>query len=87
MKYYTSSGKVATIYGDIEAARRCFEAASKGSAAVNNKLSRKDKSSTSKSTADRPMLPHRHQLCRPGFPLLQKGTQRGENAEERQQGI
>jgi hypothetical protein len=57
MKYYTSSGKVATIYGDIEAARRCFEAASKGSAAVNNKPSRKEKSGTSKSTADRPKLP------------------------------
>ncbi|KAK2443631.1 hypothetical protein QL285_014717 [Trifolium repens] len=47
MKYYTSSGKVATIHGDIEAARRCFEAASRGSAVVNNKPSKKgEKSST-----------------------------------------
>ena len=30
MKYYTSKGLVATLHGDIEAARRCFEAASKG---------------------------------------------------------
>jgi hypothetical protein len=58
MKYYTSSGKVATIHGDIEAARRCFEAASRGSAVVNNKPRKKgEKSSTSKSTADRPKLP------------------------------
>jgi hypothetical protein len=58
MKYYTSSGKVATIQGDIKAARRCFEAASRGSAVVNNKSSKKvEKSSTSKSTADRPKLP------------------------------
>jgi hypothetical protein len=39
MKYYTRSGKVATIHNDIDAARRCFEAASKGSAFVNNKPS------------------------------------------------
>jgi hypothetical protein len=58
MKYYTNSGKVATIHGDIQAARRCFEAASKGSASINNKASRKEeKSSTSKSTADRPKMP------------------------------
>ncbi|GAU38058.1 hypothetical protein TSUD_146160 [Trifolium subterraneum] len=29
LKYYTKNGQVATINGDIEAARRCFEAASK----------------------------------------------------------
>ncbi|GAU38385.1 hypothetical protein TSUD_147530 [Trifolium subterraneum] len=29
LKYYTKEGQVATINGDIEAARRCFEAASK----------------------------------------------------------
>ncbi|GAU27461.1 hypothetical protein TSUD_161470 [Trifolium subterraneum] len=29
LKYYTKDGRVATINGDIEAARRCFEAASK----------------------------------------------------------
>ncbi|GAU25009.1 hypothetical protein TSUD_154830 [Trifolium subterraneum] len=29
LKYYTKDGQVATINGDIEAARRCFEAASK----------------------------------------------------------
>ncbi|MCH80166.1 hypothetical protein A2U01_0000929 [Trifolium medium] len=30
MKYYTNKGKVATLHGDIEAVRRCFEAATKG---------------------------------------------------------
>ncbi|MCI42049.1 hypothetical protein A2U01_0063284, partial [Trifolium medium] len=29
MKYYTKDGQVATINGDIAAARRCFEAATK----------------------------------------------------------
>ncbi|PNX69624.1 hypothetical protein L195_g056820 [Trifolium pratense] len=30
MKYYTHKGQVATLYGDIEAARICFNASSKG---------------------------------------------------------
>ncbi|CAJ2646924.1 unnamed protein product [Trifolium pratense] len=30
MKYYTHKGQIATLHGDIEAARRCFDAASKG---------------------------------------------------------
>ncbi|CAJ2654489.1 unnamed protein product [Trifolium pratense] len=30
MKYYTHKGQVATLHGDIEAARRCFDAATKG---------------------------------------------------------
>ncbi|GAU44271.1 hypothetical protein TSUD_133170 [Trifolium subterraneum] len=30
MKYYTDKGQVATLHGDIEAARRCFNAAYKG---------------------------------------------------------
>ncbi|MCI91257.1 hypothetical protein A2U01_0112551, partial [Trifolium medium] len=29
MRYYTDDGQVATINGDIAAARRCFEAAAK----------------------------------------------------------
>ncbi|MCI64657.1 hypothetical protein A2U01_0085915, partial [Trifolium medium] len=29
MKYYTKDGQVATINGDIAAARRCFEVAAK----------------------------------------------------------
>lgn len=29
MKYYTAKGQVATLHGDIEAARRCFEASAK----------------------------------------------------------
>ncbi|MCI55251.1 hypothetical protein A2U01_0076501 [Trifolium medium] len=31
LKYYTNKGQVATLHGDIEAARRCFEAATRGS--------------------------------------------------------
>ncbi|GAU32568.1 hypothetical protein TSUD_218260 [Trifolium subterraneum] len=34
MKYYTNKGQVATLYGDIEAARRCFNAAYKGRATL-----------------------------------------------------
>ncbi|KAK2437304.1 hypothetical protein QL285_022212 [Trifolium repens] len=30
MKYYTTKGHVATLHGDIEAARRCFDATTKG---------------------------------------------------------
>ncbi|MCI40200.1 hypothetical protein A2U01_0061432, partial [Trifolium medium] len=30
MKYYTNKGQVATLHGDIEAARRCFDAGTKG---------------------------------------------------------
>ncbi|MCI51721.1 hypothetical protein A2U01_0072965, partial [Trifolium medium] len=30
MKYYTNKGQVATLHRDIESARRCFEAATKG---------------------------------------------------------
>lgn len=30
MKYYTAKGKVSILYGDIEEARRCFEASFKG---------------------------------------------------------
>ncbi|MCI77790.1 hypothetical protein A2U01_0099060, partial [Trifolium medium] len=30
MKYYINKGQVATLHGDIEAARRCFDAATKG---------------------------------------------------------
>ncbi|MCI97682.1 hypothetical protein A2U01_0118983, partial [Trifolium medium] len=30
MKYYTNKGQVATLHGDIESARRCFDAATKG---------------------------------------------------------
>ncbi|GAU32517.1 hypothetical protein TSUD_317240 [Trifolium subterraneum] len=34
MKYYTDKGHVATLHGDIEAARRCFNAAYKGQSYV-----------------------------------------------------
>ena len=38
MKYYTSKGLVATLHGDIETVRRCFEAASKGLNAISTSL-------------------------------------------------
>ncbi|MCI09581.1 hypothetical protein A2U01_0030668, partial [Trifolium medium] len=47
MKYYTKTGVVATIHGDIAAARRCFEAASKGHTTIN-KVSTKKKASENK---------------------------------------
>ncbi|MCI81882.1 hypothetical protein A2U01_0103156, partial [Trifolium medium] len=30
MKYYTNKRQVATLHGDIESARRCFDATTKG---------------------------------------------------------
>ncbi|GAU49855.1 hypothetical protein TSUD_129970 [Trifolium subterraneum] len=41
LKYYTKDGQVATINGDIEAARRCFEAASKNLNYVERKQEKK----------------------------------------------
>ncbi|XP_050876397.1 uncharacterized protein LOC127080113 [Lathyrus oleraceus] len=37
MKYYTKLGRVVTVHGDIEAARRCYDAAVKGQAVVSTK--------------------------------------------------
>ncbi|XP_058765791.1 uncharacterized protein LOC131639306 [Vicia villosa] len=34
LKYYTAKGQVATLNGDIEAARRCFEASAKGLSSI-----------------------------------------------------
>ncbi|MCH95029.1 hypothetical protein A2U01_0016002 [Trifolium medium] len=41
IKYYTTKGQVATLHEDIEAARRCFEAASKGHSYVGKAYSAK----------------------------------------------
>ncbi|MCI58039.1 hypothetical protein A2U01_0079292, partial [Trifolium medium] len=43
MKYYTNKGQVATLHGDIESARRCFEAATKGLASIDKRPSSKKK--------------------------------------------
>ncbi|GAU43618.1 hypothetical protein TSUD_185110 [Trifolium subterraneum] len=45
LKYYTKDGQVATINGDIEAARRCFEAASKN---LNSVVTPKNKKAEAK---------------------------------------
>ncbi|XP_058766111.1 uncharacterized protein LOC131639643 [Vicia villosa] len=45
LKYYTTKGQVATLNGDIEAARRCFEAFAKGLSTI--KTSAQDKTATS----------------------------------------
>ncbi|KAI5442923.1 hypothetical protein KIW84_011814 [Lathyrus oleraceus] len=37
MKYYTKLGRVVTIHGDIEAARRCYDAAVKGQAVASTR--------------------------------------------------
>ncbi|XP_058787909.1 uncharacterized protein LOC131662207 [Vicia villosa] len=34
LKYYTAKGQVATLHGDIKAARRCFEASAKGLSSI-----------------------------------------------------
>ncbi|MCI33407.1 hypothetical protein A2U01_0054624, partial [Trifolium medium] len=50
MKYYTHKGQVATLHGDIEAARRCFDATSKGNDYVG-------KAPSSKKPKNPPQLP------------------------------
>ena len=35
MKCYTAEGLVATLHGDVQAARRCFEASAKGLSFIN----------------------------------------------------
>ena len=35
MKYYTAEGLVATLHGDIQATRRCFEVSSKGLSSIS----------------------------------------------------
>ena len=35
MKYYIAEGLVATLHGDIQVARRCFEAPTKGMSSIN----------------------------------------------------
>ena len=35
MKYYTVDGLIATLHGDIQVARRCFEASSRGLSSIN----------------------------------------------------
>ncbi|PNX98241.1 retrotransposon-related protein [Trifolium pratense] len=47
MKYYTREGTVATLHGDIAAARRCFEAASRGHTTIS-KVSTKGNASEKK---------------------------------------
>ncbi|XP_058784255.1 uncharacterized protein LOC131659027 [Vicia villosa] len=45
LKYYTTKGQIATLHGDIEAARRCFEASAKGLSAI--KTPSQEKTATS----------------------------------------
>ena len=40
MKFYTKRARVATIQGDLAAARRCFNAASKGCDTVDTEIGR-----------------------------------------------
>jgi hypothetical protein len=46
MKYCTTKGQVATLHGDIEAARRCFEAATKGLSYIGQPPSSSKKAKT-----------------------------------------
>ncbi|MCI36885.1 hypothetical protein A2U01_0058109, partial [Trifolium medium] len=58
MKFYTKKGKLATIHGDITAAMRCFEAASKGHSTITKVTSKnKDKADSSGKTADQTKPP------------------------------
>ncbi|PNX64432.1 hypothetical protein L195_g062112, partial [Trifolium pratense] len=53
MKYYTHKGQVATLHGDIEAARRCFDAASKG----NNFIGKAPEPKKQKPSSEAPSKP------------------------------
>ncbi|CAJ2665346.1 unnamed protein product [Trifolium pratense] len=53
MKYYTHKGQVATLHGDIEAARRCFDAASKG----NNFIGKAPEAKKPKPSSETPPKP------------------------------
>ncbi|MCI51623.1 hypothetical protein A2U01_0072867, partial [Trifolium medium] len=44
LKYYTNKGHVATLHGDFEAARRCFDAATKGLSCIGQSPSPSKKS-------------------------------------------
>ncbi|MCI41108.1 hypothetical protein A2U01_0062341, partial [Trifolium medium] len=46
MKYYTNKGQIATLHGDIESARRCFEAAIKQHAFIGKPPSSEKKPKT-----------------------------------------
>ncbi|MCI58441.1 hypothetical protein A2U01_0079696, partial [Trifolium medium] len=47
MKYYTKNGQVATVNGDIAAARRCFEATTKNLNTVTTPKKKKAEQPTS----------------------------------------
>ncbi|MCI77515.1 hypothetical protein A2U01_0098785, partial [Trifolium medium] len=47
MKYYTNKGQVATLHGDIDAAMRCFDAATKGLSCIGQPTSPSKKSKPS----------------------------------------
>ncbi|MCI96648.1 hypothetical protein A2U01_0117948, partial [Trifolium medium] len=46
MKYYTNKGQVATLHGDIESVRRCFEAATEGHSFIGKAPSSEKKPKT-----------------------------------------
>ncbi|GAU44722.1 hypothetical protein TSUD_88060 [Trifolium subterraneum] len=60
MKYYTDKGQVATLHGDIEAVRRCFNAAYKGQSYVGPvpEAKKSKTSSEQPETITKPPPPH-----------------------------
>ena len=58
MKYYTANGLSATLYGDIKASRRCFEAASKGLNTIAPRPKAPNKPALPESSEEQKPLPH-----------------------------
>ncbi|XP_058759870.1 uncharacterized protein LOC131633170 [Vicia villosa] len=55
LKYYTTKGQVAMLHGDIEVARRCFEASAKGLNSI--KASAQDKAATNAGSEPNKSMP------------------------------
>ncbi|XP_058722915.1 uncharacterized protein LOC131594725 [Vicia villosa] len=70
LKYYTTKGQVATLHGDIEAARRCFEASAKGLSAI--KTPGQEKTATNATSETNKSMPRIDTVdldsCFPGEP-------------------
>ncbi|MCH82249.1 hypothetical protein A2U01_0003050 [Trifolium medium] len=85
MKYYTKEGTVTTLHGDIAAARRCFEAASRGHTTIS-KVSTKGKASEKKVEETKPPPGTVSMIDLDSRSVLQEGKQRGEKASKGQGG-
>ena len=57
-KYYTTEGLLSTLHGDVQAARRCFEAAAKGLSSISTQPRAANKPTLPSSYEELKRLPH-----------------------------